>query len=161
MATPAATASALSCEREFDVDLFVIGGGSGGIRAARVASRHGAKVIMSLLVNARGAAFTSDELSRWFANAVDQAGLPDECKMHGLRKTAAKTLAEVGCTAHEIMAVTGHKSLKEVQRYTQAADETDVGGGDPQAGTERKLNCKWQTRPPGSGKQLANSLMQQ
>jgi len=76
---------------------------------------------MSLLVNARGAAFTSDELSRWFANAIDQAGLPDECKMHGLRKTAAKMLAEVGCTAHEIMAVTGHKSLKEVERYTKAA----------------------------------------
>jgi hypothetical protein len=30
-------------------------------------------------------------------------------------------LAEVGCTAHEIMAVTGHKSLKEVERYTKAA----------------------------------------
>jgi len=72
-------------------------------------------------VNSRGAAFTSDELSKWFADAIDQAGLPTERKMHGLRKTAAKTLAEVGCTAHEIMAVTGHKSLKEVERYTQAA----------------------------------------
>lgn len=76
---------------------------------------------MSLLVNDRGAGFTSDELSKWFADAIDQAGLPSECKMHGLRKTAANTLAEVGCTAHEIMAVTGHKSLKEVERYTQAA----------------------------------------
>ncbi len=26
-----------------DVDLFVIGGGSGGVRAARIASGHGAK----------------------------------------------------------------------------------------------------------------------
>jgi glutathione reductase (NADPH) len=29
---------------DFDYDLFVIGGGSGGVRAARVASEHGAKV---------------------------------------------------------------------------------------------------------------------
>jgi integrase len=72
-------------------------------------------------VNARDAGFTAGELSKWFANAIDEAGLPDECKMHGLRKTAAKTLAEVGCTAHEIMAMTGHKSLKAVERYTQAA----------------------------------------
>src|SRR5262245_27050314 len=28
----------------FDVDLFVIGGGSGGVRAARVAAEHGARV---------------------------------------------------------------------------------------------------------------------
>jgi hypothetical protein len=30
-------------------------------------------------------------------------------------------LAEVGCTAHEIMAITGHKTLKEVQRHTEEA----------------------------------------
>lgn len=32
---------------EFQVDLFVIGGGSGGVRAARIAARHGAKVMMA------------------------------------------------------------------------------------------------------------------
>ena len=32
---------------DFDYDLFVIGGGSGGVRAARVASQHGAKVAMA------------------------------------------------------------------------------------------------------------------
>ncbi|MBZ9894548.1 MULTISPECIES: glutathione-disulfide reductase [unclassified Mesorhizobium] len=40
-------ASAASCATEFDVDLFVIGGGSGGVRAARVASGHGAKVMLA------------------------------------------------------------------------------------------------------------------
>ena len=47
MSTSAAKASAPSREAEFDVDLFVIGGGSGGIRAARVASGHGAKVMLA------------------------------------------------------------------------------------------------------------------
>jgi integrase len=35
---------------------------------------------------------------------------------HGLRKAAAKRMAEGGCTAHQIAAVTGHKTLAEVQR---------------------------------------------
>jgi glutathione reductase (NADPH) len=32
---------------EFDVDLFVIGGGSGGVRAARIAAGHGARVAIA------------------------------------------------------------------------------------------------------------------
>src|SRR5450759_2535914 len=32
---------------EFDVDLFVIGGGSGGVRAARIAASHGARVMIA------------------------------------------------------------------------------------------------------------------
>jgi glutathione reductase (NADPH) len=32
---------------EFDVDLFVIGGGSGGVRAARIAAGHGASVMLA------------------------------------------------------------------------------------------------------------------
>src|SRR3954467_3288112 len=32
---------------EFDCDLFVIGGGSGGVRAARMAAQRGAKVVLA------------------------------------------------------------------------------------------------------------------
>jgi glutathione reductase (NADPH) len=32
---------------EFDVDLFVVGGGSGGVRAARIAAGHGARVMIA------------------------------------------------------------------------------------------------------------------
>src|SRR5436190_15671753 len=32
---------------EFDTDLFVIGGGSGGVRAARIAAGHGAHVVLA------------------------------------------------------------------------------------------------------------------
>ena len=31
----------------FDVDLFVIGAGSGGVRAGRIAAEHGAKVVVA------------------------------------------------------------------------------------------------------------------
>jgi hypothetical protein len=39
-----------------------------------------------------------------------------------LRKAASVRLAEAGCTPHEIAAITGHASLKEIVRYTQTAD---------------------------------------
>jgi len=32
---------------DFDYDLFVVGGGSGGVRAARIAAGHGAKVAIA------------------------------------------------------------------------------------------------------------------
>src|ERR1700751_2569107 len=32
---------------DYDVDLFVIGGGSGGVRAPRIAAQHGAKVMLA------------------------------------------------------------------------------------------------------------------
>ena len=63
------------------------------------------------------------DLGLWFADAIDKAELPDDCVLHGLRKTAAKALAEAGCTVHEIASITGHKSLAEVQRYTKAASQ--------------------------------------
>jgi hypothetical protein len=31
-------------------------------------------------------------------------------------------MAESDCTAHEIMSVSGHHTLREVERYTKAAD---------------------------------------
>jgi hypothetical protein len=32
-------------------------------------------------------------------------------------------LAEVGCSAHQIASVTGHRSLTEIERYTKQADQ--------------------------------------
>jgi integrase len=78
---------------------------------------------MSLLTKQDGSAFDSTSLGLWFAEAIDAAGLPDACVMHGLRKTAARMFAEAGCSAHLIMSVTGHKSLAEVERYTRQADQ--------------------------------------
>jgi ribosomal protein L14E/L6E/L27E len=32
-------------------------------------------------------------------------------------------LAEAGCTSKQIQAITGHKSLEEVERYTKEAEQ--------------------------------------
>jgi integrase len=42
---------------------------------------------------------------------------------HGLRKAACRRLAEAGCSANEIASISGHASLREVERYTKAADQ--------------------------------------
>lgn len=75
-----------------------------------------------ILVTAYGKPYTDSGFGNKMADAIDAAGLPTRCVTHGLRKAAARRLAEAGCTPHEISAVTGHKSLSEVQRYTKAAD---------------------------------------
>lgn len=75
----------------------------------------------SYLVTGQGKPFTPAGFTNWFRDCVRAAGLPDACCPHGLRKAATRRLAEAGCTTHEIMAVTGHQSLEEVERYTRAA----------------------------------------
>jgi integrase len=69
-----------------------------------------------------GGPFQGSAFSRWFRSECDKAGLP-HCSAHGLRKAAARRLAEAGCTAYEIGAITGHASLTELVRYTRAADQ--------------------------------------
>jgi integrase len=45
-----------------------------------------------------------------------------ECSAHGLRKLCLTRLAEAGCSPFEIMSISGHKNLKEVTIYTEAAN---------------------------------------
>jgi integrase len=75
-----------------------------------------------ILTTAYGKPFTVDGFSGWMRDAIRAAGLPMGCRPHGLRKTLGKQLAEDGATAHEIMAVLGHKTLEEAERYTREAD---------------------------------------
>jgi len=77
---------------------------------------------LTFLVTEHGAAFSAAGLSNWFSKACRAAGLV-RCTAHGLRKAACKRMADAGCTVHEIAAVSGHRSLKEIERYTREADQ--------------------------------------
>lgn len=59
----------------------------------------------------------------YMARAIDDAGLPKRCVLHGLRKATARRLAEAGCTASQIASITGHRTLDEVSRYTRGAEQ--------------------------------------
>ena len=76
----------------------------------------------AFLTTAFGKPFTSNGFGNRFRKWCVDASLP-HCSVHGLRKAAAARLAEQGCTEHEIMAITGHRTSKEVIRYTKAAEQ--------------------------------------
>ena len=78
---------------------------------------------MAFLVTAFGQPFTAAGFGAWFRKRCNEAGLSKDCSFHGLRKAACRRLAEAGCSANEIAAISGHASLREVERYTKAADQ--------------------------------------
>ena len=66
--------------------------------------------------------YTAAGFGNWFREVCDRANLP-HCSAHGLRKAAARRLAEAGCTNQQIKAITGHRTEAEVARYTRAASQ--------------------------------------
>lgn len=80
----------------------------------------------TILQTAFNKPFSPKGMSNFMAERIDQASLPARCVTHGLRKAAARRLAEAGCSANEIAAITGHVSLEEVARYTRAAEQKSL-----------------------------------
>jgi integrase len=80
------------------------------------------KTNLTFVTMSSGAPYSAKAFGEWFRVRCNEAGLP-QCSAHGLRKLAATRLAEAGCSASEIAAITGHRTLTEVARYTSAADQ--------------------------------------
>lgn len=78
---------------------------------------------MTLIGNVNGQELSADGLSELVRRARHDAKLPPKCKPHGLRKAALRRLAESDATSKQIMAVSGHKTSREVDRYTEAANQ--------------------------------------
>lgn len=118
-----------------------------GDRVRVVQQKTGAKIDIPLHTNLRailaatplehatilnteyGKPFTVDGFSGFMRAAITAAGLPLDAKPHGLRKAAGRRLAEAGCTPHEIMAVLGHSTLAEAERYTREANRANLSTG--------------------------------
>jgi len=78
---------------------------------------------LTFLVTRSGQPYSGNDFSEQFRAWCDEARLPKECTGHGLRKAACRRLAEAGCSASEIMSISGHRTLKEVERYTREAEQ--------------------------------------
>lgn len=78
---------------------------------------------LNLIGDPHGRPIKRAALSALMRKAIKEAGLPKRCVSHGLRKAAMRRLAEHDATDKQIAAVSGHKTLKEVERYTKAADQ--------------------------------------
>jgi integrase len=81
---------------------------------------------LAFLVTSYGRPFAVAGFGNLFRDWCDEAGLPSVCSAHGLRKAACRRLAEAGCSAPQIGAISGHKSLAEVQRYVEAANRAKM-----------------------------------
>lgn len=75
---------------------------------------------LTYLITELGRPFSAAGFGGWFRERCDEAGLP-HCSAHGLRKAGASIAAENGASAHQLMAIFGWLTLKEAERYTQAA----------------------------------------
>ena len=114
------------------------------IIAATPSSGH-----LTFLVSSVGAPFSVAGFGNKFREWCDEAGLP-HCSSHGLRKAQCRRLAEAGCTAPQIAAISGHKSLKEVQRYIEAADQARLAQAAMERMTGHSENAEV-ANLPGSG----------
>jgi len=86
---------------------------------------------LTLIGSPHGRPLTGDGLGQLIERAAEAAGLrvgpevpkAQRCVPHGLRKAMQRRLAERGATDKQLQAMSGHKSLSETQRYTQAANQ--------------------------------------
>lgn len=69
-----------------------------------------------------GTPYTVESFGNWFAEICRQAGLPDCCRAHGLRKHGAVRLAERGANEFQIMSFLAHRTTREALRYVREAN---------------------------------------
>jgi len=103
----------------------------------------------SIIATQYGKPYQPSGFGYMMADAIEDAKLPEECVLHGLRKAAARRLAEAGCSAKLIQSITGHKSLKDVEVYTRAAEQVQMAQDAIDRLVERaEEGANLQTRPP-------------
>ena len=90
--------------------------------AAEIAAWRQSATAVTVLTNAAGTPWHRDALTMAVMRVMEETGRKGH-GIHGLRKLAAVRLAEAGCSVHEIAAITGHATLKEISRYTEAVDQ--------------------------------------
>jgi integrase len=78
---------------------------------------------LTFLTTTSGKPFDPKSFTNWFRTMCNEAGLPIGISAHGLRKSACRRLAEAGASASLIASISGHASLRELTRYTAAADQ--------------------------------------
>lgn len=79
-----------------------------------------------IIGDANGRPINAGTLTKLISTAARQAGLAPRCKAHGLRKAAMRRLAEHSATTKGMAAISGHATLREVERYTAKASQTKL-----------------------------------
>jgi integrase len=91
-------------------------------RELRAELENTPRVADTILVGERGGPLTGDSLSVMVRKQLRDMGV-DGYAIHGLRKNAAVALADAGCDAFEIAAITGHRTTAMVAHYAKRHDQ--------------------------------------
>jgi integrase len=94
---------------------------------------------LTFLVTRDGKPYDPDAFTHWFKRKCRETGLPARASVHGLRKAACRRLAEAGCSASIIASISGHASLREIARYTAAAEQVRLARQGIAAVTRTKI----------------------
>jgi integrase len=81
--------------------------------------------VKTFLVTEYGKPFTRAGFGNWFRDRCDEADLP-QCSAHGLRKAFLRRMAEAGCSEDYIASISGHKDMREIRTYVQAANKAKM-----------------------------------
>jgi enterobacteria phage integrase len=81
---------------------------------------------LTIIGDKHGRPIKAKALSELIQRAAAAAGLPERCRPHGLRKAGIRRLAEAGATTKELQSVSGHKTLREVERYSERANRAKL-----------------------------------
>jgi integrase len=102
------------------------------------------RIAETILVGERGRPLTGKSLGALVRQALREMGV-NGYAIHGLRKNAAVALADAGCDAFEIAAITGHRTMAMVAHYARrhdqrlrarsAVDKWEAKTGKPKNGT--------------------------
>lgn len=84
---------------------------------------------LTLIGDENGRPIQRARLTAVMRRAVADAELPARCVPHGLRKAVLRVMAENGASARQLASVSGHKTTKELDRYTAAADQPTLATG--------------------------------
>lgn len=76
-----------------------------------------------ILTTSNGIPWQDNYVSAGLPRQLRAIGMPAGLNVHGLRKLAAASLAEAGCSTKEIAAITGHRTLGMVALYTASAEQ--------------------------------------
>lgn len=79
--------------------------------------------IRTLLVTEWGEPYSKDGFGNRFREWCIEAGLPDECRAHGLRKAIARRAAQLEATQQQLKAIGGWEQDAEVSTYTKGVDQ--------------------------------------
>lgn len=81
----------------------------------------------AILTGAAQTALSPVYFGHLMAAAIEKAGLPPGCVLHGLRKSATCALIDAGCTPHQAAAITGHKSMRMLEHYARDRSQHKLG----------------------------------